>query len=89
MRSIAPRRLALCLAATGVGCDRAATGAVDGPVVGWESAERVVVAVRTSDAAGFTLKLGQLQGAQGAIEWGYEHAKLGKAVAEKVRSMLE
>ncbi len=42
--------------------------------------ERVVVALRGSDAAGFTLKVGQIQGPNGSVEWGYEHAKLGKEV---------
>ncbi len=42
--------------------------------------ERVVVALRTTDAAGFALKLGQLSGAEGGIEWGYERSKLGRTV---------
>ncbi len=41
--------------------------------------ERTLVALRSSDAAGFTIKLGQI-GASGGVEWGQELAKLGKAV---------
>jgi hypothetical protein len=40
--------------------------------------ERVIVALRSSDAAGFTVKLGQVVGPEGALEWGYELSKLGK-----------
>jgi hypothetical protein len=42
--------------------------------------ERVVVALRSSDAAGFTIKLGQVVGPEGSIEWGHELSKLGKDV---------
>jgi hypothetical protein len=42
--------------------------------------ERVVVALRSSDAAGFTIKLGQLVGLEGGLEWGAELSKLGKDV---------
>ena len=42
------------------------------------SGERVVVALRSSDAAGFTVKLAQVVGPEGALQWGYELSKLGK-----------
>jgi hypothetical protein len=43
--------------------------------------ERVIVALRSTDAAGFTLKLGSIAGPQGgAVDWGYELSKLGKTV---------
>jgi hypothetical protein len=42
--------------------------------------ERAVVALRSSDAAGFTIKLGQLVGLEGGLEWGAELSKLGKDV---------
>jgi hypothetical protein len=42
------------------------------------SGERVVIALRSSDAAGFTVKLAQVVGPEGALEWGYELSKLGK-----------
>jgi hypothetical protein len=43
--------------------------------------ERLLVALRTTDAAGFTIKLGSIGGPEsGAVEWGYELTKLGKAV---------
>jgi hypothetical protein len=44
------------------------------------SAESVLVALRSTDAAGFTIKLGKIVGA-GGIEWGFELSKLGKSVA--------
>jgi len=41
----------------------------------------VLVALRSTDAAGFTLKLGQLADAESAsVAWGYELSKLGKTV---------
>lgn len=40
--------------------------------------ERTLVALRSTDAAGYTIKLGQL--AAGALEWGQELSKLGKSV---------
>jgi hypothetical protein len=41
----------------------------------------VVVALRSTDAAGFTLKLGSIAGAGSAeVSWGYELSKLGKTV---------
>ncbi|HYP91086.1 MAG TPA: hypothetical protein VEQ59_23130 [Polyangiaceae bacterium] len=43
--------------------------------------ERVLVALRTTDAAGFTIKLGSIAGLESnAAEWGYELTKLGKTV---------
>jgi hypothetical protein len=42
--------------------------------------QRVLVALRSTDAAGFTIKLGRIGGESGAIEWGYELSKLGKTV---------
>src|SRR5204862_5337289 len=43
--------------------------------------QRVLVALRSSDAAGFTLKLGSLAGPEASVvEWGYELSKLGKTV---------
>jgi hypothetical protein len=42
------------------------------------SEERVVVALRSSDAAGFTVKLAQVVGPEGALQWGHELSKLGK-----------
>ena len=43
--------------------------------------ERLLVAVRSTDAAGFTLKLGSIGGAESSVvTWGYELSKLGKAV---------
>lgn len=43
--------------------------------------ERVLVALRSTDAAGFTLKLGSISGPEsGAVQWGYELSKLGKSV---------
>lgn len=42
--------------------------------------ERVVVALRSSDAAGFTIKLAQVVGPEGSVEWGHELSKLGKDV---------
>jgi hypothetical protein len=43
--------------------------------------EGLLVALRTSDAAGFTIKLGRVAGAAGsAVEWGFELSKLGKTV---------
>lgn len=44
--------------------------------------ERVLVALRSSDAAGFTIKLGSVPLASGGVEWGYELSKLGKAVTD-------
>jgi hypothetical protein len=44
--------------------------------------ERVLVALRSSDAAGFTIKLGSVAVAGGDVEWGYELSKLGKAVTD-------
>lgn len=41
----------------------------------------VLVALRGTDAAGFTVKLGRIAGADGnAVEWGFELSKLGKSV---------
>jgi hypothetical protein len=42
--------------------------------------ERVLVALRSSDAAGFTIKLGSVPLAAGEAEWGHELSKLGKSV---------
>lgn len=43
--------------------------------------ERLIVALRSTDAAGFTIKLGSVAGPESsAAEWGYELTKLGKAV---------
>jgi hypothetical protein len=43
--------------------------------------ERLIVALRSTDAAGFTIKLGSIAGAESsAVTWGYELSKLGKAV---------
>jgi hypothetical protein len=42
--------------------------------------ERVVVALRSTDAAGFSIKLGQTVGPEGSLEWGQELSKLGKDV---------
>lgn len=42
--------------------------------------DRVLVALRSSDAAGFTIKLGSVPLTTGGVEWGYELSKLGKAV---------
>lgn len=42
--------------------------------------ERVVVALRSTDAAGYTIKLGQVVGPEGSVEWGHELSKLGKEV---------
>lgn len=42
--------------------------------------ERVLIALRGSDAAGFTIKLGSVALASGEAEWGYELSKLGKTV---------
>jgi hypothetical protein len=43
--------------------------------------ERLLVALRTTDAAGFTIKLGLIGGPESsAPEWGYELTKLGKVV---------
>jgi hypothetical protein len=45
------------------------------------SGDDVLVALRTTDAAGFTIKLGRVAGPERAsIEWGYELTKLGRAV---------
>ncbi len=44
------------------------------------AADKLLVAMRSSDAAGFTIKLGQVVGA-GGIEWGHELSKLGKSVS--------
>ena len=43
--------------------------------------ERVIVALRSSDAAGFTVKLGHVTIAAGGVEWGQELSKLGKLVS--------
>jgi hypothetical protein len=41
----------------------------------------LLVALRNTDAAGFTLKLGRVAGATGSeVEWGFELSKLGKTV---------
>lgn len=45
------------------------------------SGEQVIVALRSSDAAGFTLKLGQIAAQGSGVEWGYELSKLGKGVS--------
>lgn len=42
--------------------------------------ERVLVALRSSDAAGFTIKLGSVPLGAGEAEWGHELSKLGKSV---------
>jgi hypothetical protein len=43
--------------------------------------ERLLVALRSTDAAGFTLKLGSIAGPESSsAEWGYELSKLGKTV---------
>jgi hypothetical protein len=43
--------------------------------------EGLLVALRTTDAAGFTIKLGRIARADGsAVEWGFELSKLGKTV---------
>jgi hypothetical protein len=43
--------------------------------------EGLLLALRTTDAAGFTIKLGRVAGAEGsAVEWGFELSKLGKTV---------
>ena len=43
--------------------------------------EGLLVALRTTDAAGFTIKLGRVAGAESsAVEWGFELSKLGKTV---------
>ncbi|HVY26585.1 MAG TPA: hypothetical protein VHB79_08520 [Polyangiaceae bacterium] len=44
--------------------------------------ERVLVALRSSDAAGFTIKLASVPLVGGDVEWGYELSKLGKAVTD-------
>jgi hypothetical protein len=41
--------------------------------------ERTLVALRSSDAAGYTIKLGEI-GAAGNVSWGQELTKLGKSV---------
>lgn len=44
--------------------------------------ERLLVALRSTDAAGFTLKLGSIAGPESSSpEWGYELTKLGRAVS--------
>jgi hypothetical protein len=43
--------------------------------------ERVIVALRSSDAAGFTVKLGQIAAAVGGVVWGFELSQLGRAVS--------
>jgi hypothetical protein len=43
--------------------------------------ERVIVALRSSDAAGFTVKLGQIAAALGGVEWGFELSQLGRAIS--------
>jgi hypothetical protein len=55
-------------------------GDVEAPALA-VAGERVLVALRSSDAAGFTLKLGQIAAASGGIEWGAELGKLGKLVS--------
>jgi hypothetical protein len=42
--------------------------------------ERVVVALRSTDAAGYTIKVGQVVGPEGSLQWGHELTKLGKEV---------
>jgi hypothetical protein len=43
--------------------------------------ERLIVALRSTDAAGFTIKLGSIAGPEsGAAEWGFELTRLGKVV---------
>jgi hypothetical protein len=43
--------------------------------------EQVLVAQRTTDAAGFTIKLGRITGPESSVvEWGHELTKLGKSV---------
>jgi len=43
--------------------------------------ERLLVALRSSDAAGFTIKLGSITGLESnSVEWGYELTKLGREV---------
>jgi hypothetical protein len=41
----------------------------------------VIVALRSSDAAGYTVKLGRVAAAAGGVEWGHELSKLGKLVS--------
>lgn len=55
-------------------------GDVEAPALA-AAGERVLVALRSTDAAGFTLKLGQIAAASGGIEWGAELGKLGKLVS--------
>ncbi|HKY38554.1 MAG TPA: hypothetical protein VJN18_21570 [Polyangiaceae bacterium] len=43
-------------------------------------AEEAIVALRSSDAAGYTIKLGKVRAA-GGVEWGHELSKLGKLVS--------
>ncbi|RYZ05310.1 MAG: hypothetical protein EOO73_19995 [Myxococcales bacterium] len=43
--------------------------------------QSLLVALRTTDAAGFTIKLGRIAGPEsGSVEWGYELTKLGRSV---------
>jgi len=43
--------------------------------------ERLLVALRSSDASGFTIKLGSIAGPESnSVEWGYELTKLGREV---------
>lgn len=55
-------------------------GDVEPPVLA-AAGEQVIVALRSSDAAGFTLKLGQIAAQGSGVEWGYELSKLGKGVS--------
>jgi hypothetical protein len=45
------------------------------------TADEAIVALRSSDAAGYTLKLGRIKAAAGGVEWGHELSKLGKLVS--------
>ena len=43
--------------------------------------EGLLIALRSTDAAGFTIKLGRIASAEGsAVEWGFELTKLGRTV---------
>jgi hypothetical protein len=41
----------------------------------------VMLALRSSDAAGYTVRLGRIAAAAGGVEWGHELTKLGKLVS--------
>jgi len=44
------------------------------------SVDEAIIALRSTDAAGHTIKLGKVKAAAGGVEWGYELTKLGKLV---------